>query len=181
VSTDYVFDGEKGAAYTPFDETHPLSVYGESKLAGEKYVQWIMNRFYIIRTSWLYGKGGKNFVSTIQRIAKERPQIRVVNDQIGSPTSAVSLAHAIERLIVTGAYGIYHLTDETERGISWYDFAREIVRLSGFTADVIPISTEEYPLPAKRPKFSVLDTSLIPIVSGYVPADWKEALIAYLE
>lgn len=181
VSTDYVFDGEKRTPYTPFDNTNPISVYGESKLAGEKYVQWIMNRFYIIRTSWLYGKGGKNFVSTILRIAKERPEIRVVHDQTGSPTSTVSLSRAIKRLVETDAYGIYHFTDETGAGISWYDFAKEIVRLSGHDAKVVPIPAVEYPLPARRPRYSVFDASLFPMVTGHEPVSWKDALRDYLD
>ncbi len=182
VSTDYVFDGAKRTPYTPFDPTNPLGVYGASKLAGEKYIEWGLNRFYIIRTSWLYGKGGKNFVSTISRIAKERPVLRVVSDQVGSPTSTVTLARAIRALITTDAYGIHHFTDRTpqERGISWFDFAREIVRLSGSSTDVVPITTEEYPLPAKRPVFSVLDTSLFSLSTGEEPTDWKEALRDYL-
>jgi dTDP-4-dehydrorhamnose reductase len=180
VSTDYVFDGARRTPYTPFDHTNPLGVYGASKLAGERYIEWGLNRFYIIRTSWLYGKGGKNFVSTISRIAKERPVLRVVSDQVGSPTSTVTLARAIRALIATDAYGIHHFTDRTGNGISWYDFAREIVRLSGSSTDIVPIATEEYPLPAKRPSFSVLDTSLFPLFTGEEPTDWKEALRDYL-
>jgi len=180
VSTDYVFDGEKETPYTPFDNTNPISVYGESKLAGERYAEWILSRFYIIRTSWLYGKGGKNFVETIRRIARERPEIRVVDDQRGSPTSTVSLSRAIKSLIETNAYGIHHFTDRTDGGISWFDFAGEIVRVSGLPARVLPIKTEEYPLPARRPKYSVLDLSLFPAAAGFEPVDWKAALRDYL-
>jgi len=180
VSTDYVFDGAKRTPYTPFDQTNPLGVYGASKLAGEKYIEWGLDRFYIIRTSWLYGKGGKNFVSTISRIAKEKPVLRVVADQMGSPTSTVTLSRAIRSLIATDAYGVHHFTDRTAGGISWCDFAREIVALSGYPTDVVPITTEEYPLPAKRPAFSVLDTSLFSLLTGEEPADWKEALRTYL-
>ncbi len=180
ISTDYVFDGTKNRPYTPFDNTNPINVYGESKLAGEKYIQWIMNKFYIIRTSWLYGKGGNNFVTTMLRLAKERTEIRVVNDQTGSPTYTVSLSQAIEKLIPTGAHGIYHFTDETQGGISWYDFAKEIVRLSGSRAKIIPITTAEFPRPARRPANSVLDTSLYSLVTGHGTKDWKEALKEYL-
>lgn len=180
ISTDYVFDGKKGAPYTPFDNTDPINTYGESKLAGEKYMQWIMNRFYILRTSWLYGRGGNNFVSTITRVAKERPEISVVYDQVGSPTSTVTISHAIERLIETGAYGIYHFTDRTDGGISWHDFAKEIVRLSGLNAKVLPITTSEFPRPAKRPGYSALDTMLFSEVVGYSPRDWKDSLKEYL-
>jgi dTDP-4-dehydrorhamnose reductase len=180
ISTDYVFDGEKESPYTPFDNTNPINTYGESKLAGEKYIQWIMNAFYIVRTSWLYGKAGNNFVSTILRLAKDNPEIRVVHDQRGSPTSTVTLSHGIRDLIRSGAYGIYHYTDETGGGISWYEFAGEIIRTSGFATKVIPITTEDFPRPAKRPRASVLDTSLFRMVSGHHPKNWKDALRDYL-
>ncbi|MBI4686186.1 MAG: dTDP-4-dehydrorhamnose reductase [Nitrospirae bacterium] len=176
ISTDYVFDGEGKKPYTPFDNTNPISTYGESKLAGEKYIQWIMDKFYIVRTSWLYGAGGNNFVSTILRIAKERPEIGVVSDQTGSPTHTVSLSRAIEKLIKSGAYGIYHVTDETEGGISWFDFAKEIVSLSGLNTEVAPIPTEQYPTPAKRPKYSVLDMTTTRLAAGINPPSWKEEL-----
>lgn len=180
ISTDYVFDGKKGKPYTPFDNTNPINIYGESKLAGEKYIQWLTNRFYIVRTSWLYGRGGSNFVSTILRIAKEKKVIRVVKDQIGSPTSTVSLSHAIKSLVGSGAYGIHHFTDETNGGISWYDFAKEIIRLSGFKTEVIPVTTDEFPRPAKRPIYAVLDTLSFSEVTGYTPVNWKDALRAFL-
>jgi dTDP-4-dehydrorhamnose reductase len=180
ISTDYVFDGAKSAPYTPFDGTNPINVYGESKLAGEKYIQWIMNEFYIVRTSWLYGRHGKNFVATILRLANERQELKVVDDQRGSPTSTVSLAVAVRALLETGAYGIYHFTDETKGGISWFDFAEEIIRMSGLRTRVLPIPTSEFPLPAKRPVNSVLDTSVVTAVTGYAPVDWKEALKEYL-
>ena len=180
ISTDYVFDGEKECPYTPFDNTNPINTYGESKLAGEKYIQWIMNAFYIVRTSWLYGKGGNNFVSTILRLAQEKPEIRVVHDQKGSPTSTVTLAHGIRDLIRTGAYGIYHYTDETAGGISWFEFAGEIIRASGYAPQIVPVTTEEFPRPAKRPRTSVLDTSLFSAVSGHSPKNWKDALRNYL-
>ncbi len=180
ISTDYVFDGTKSRPYTPFDNTNPINVYGESKLAGERYIEWIMNRFYIIRTSWLYGKAGNNFVATILRLVKEKPEIRVVRDQRGSPTNTVSLSHAIKKIISTGAYGIYHFTDKTEDGISWFDFAEEVVRMSGCKTKVIPITTAEFPRPARRPKNSVLDTALFSLATGLEPRDWKEALKEYL-
>jgi len=179
ISTDYVFDGEKKIPYTPFDHTNPINTYGESKLAGEKYIEWAMTRFYIIRTSWLYGKAGNNFVSTILRLSKEKQQLRVVDDQRGSPTSTMSLARGIAAIISTGAYGIHHFTDETDGGISWYDFAKEIVRLSGSPAAVIPVTSDAFPRPARRPPHSVLDTSLFILATGQRPTDWKEALRNY--
>ena len=180
ISTDYVFDGTKATPYTPFDNTNPINAYGESKLAGEKYIQWIMNKFYIVRTSWLYGKNGSNFVSTILRLAREKQKLEVVNDQRGSPTSTLSLSRGINKLIESGAYGIYHFTDDTGGGISWYDFAGEIIRQSGSRTGVLPTTTDRFPRPAKRPSNSVLDISLFAAVTGYHPVPWKGALEEYL-
>jgi len=176
ISTDYVFDGTKAAAYTPFDNTNPINAYGESKLAGEKYIEWITNKFYIVRTSWLYGRAGNNFVSTILKLAKERQELEVVEDQKGSPTSTLSLSRGINELIDSGAFGIYHFTDDTDGGISWYDFAKEIVRLSGCKTGVVPTTSDRFPRPAKRPPNSVLDISLFSAVTGFSPVQWKEAL-----
>lgn len=181
ISTDYVFDGKKQTPYTPFDNTNPINVYGESKLAGERYIEWITNRFYIIRTSWLYGRGGNNFVSTMLRLAKEKTEIPVVKDQAGSPTSTVSLSRAIDALIKTGAYGIYHFTDETGGGISWHDFALEIMGLSGLKTKVVPITADEFPRPAKRPEYSVLDTETFSMATGYYPKNWRDSLRDYLK
>jgi dTDP-4-dehydrorhamnose reductase len=180
ISTDYVFNGEKDRPYTPFDNTDPINTYGASKLAGERFIQWIMNAFYIVRTSWLYGEGGNNFVSTIMRIALERPEIRVVHDQRGSPTSTMTLSLALQGLIETRAYGIYHVTDTTDGGISWYEFAGEIVRSSGLSARIIPITTEEFPRPARRPRYSVLDVSIFSLVTGDPLPDWRNALRDFL-
>jgi len=159
ISTDYVFNGEKKGPYKPDDKTDPINAYGASKLAGEKAIQKTWDKHYIVRTSWLYGENGKNFVNTILELAKKQDEIRVVDDQIGSPTWTVSLGRVIAKLIQTGKYGTYHVTDETEGGISWFRFAREIVRLAGSEAKVTPIKTEDMPRPAKRPRNSVLDVT----------------------
>jgi dTDP-4-dehydrorhamnose reductase len=180
VSTDYVFDGEKRRPYTPFDNPNPINVYGESKLAGEKYIQWITNKFYIIRTSWLYGKGGSNFVSSILKKAKEQPSIRVIKDQIGSPTHTVSLSNSIKRLIESGAYGIYHVTDDSEGGISWFDFASEIISLSGLNTKVVPITTDEFPTPARRPRYSVLDTQMTRLAVKVNLPIWRDELERFI-
>jgi dTDP-4-dehydrorhamnose reductase len=161
ISTDYVFDGTKECAYTPDDSPNPINAYGKSKLAGEKYIQSIWKKFYIIRTSWLYGKYGKNFVRTVLNQAKKQGALKVVDDQVGSPTWTVTLANAIARIIETEKYGIYHVTDSTEKGISWYAFAKEILRLYNIDTEVIPIKTEDFPRLANRPKNSVLDLTLI--------------------
>ena len=180
ISTDYVFDGTKKGPYLPDDLPHPINTYGRSKLAGENHVREILNKFYIVRTSWLYGKHGKNFVYTILDLAKKKKELRVVDDQVGSPTWTVTLCRAIEKLIATKKYGVYHATDRTENGISWYEFAREIVRLSGFKTGVIPRKAKEIPHPAQRPKNSLLDTTTVEFVVGENLPPWKNSLEKFL-
>ncbi|MBF0565221.1 MAG: dTDP-4-dehydrorhamnose reductase [Nitrospirae bacterium] len=180
ISTDYVFDGLKDSPYTPFDCPKPVNFYGESKLAGEKYLQWAAKRFYIIRTSWLYGHHGPNFVKTILRLASNSSELRVVDDQRGSPTWTVSLSYGIKAVIESGKPGIYHITDETDGTLTWYGFASEIVRQAGLNSRVIPISTSEYPTPAKRPRYSVLDMSSTCLSTGFKPVKWQEALERYV-
>src|SRR5262249_5263679 len=153
VSTDYVFDGEQQRPYTTWDLTRPLSVYGKSKRAGEKAVQRHLSRFYIVRTSWLYGPYGRNFVDTIRGMAEERNVLRVVSDQYGTPTCTLSLSELIADLILTDRWGIYHATDG---GVTnWFEFARAIVKDKN--VEVQPIETKDMPRPATRPKYSVLD------------------------
>ena len=166
ISTDYVFDGRKGRPYTPFDNTNPLSVYGESKLAGEKYIQWISDKFYIVRTSGLYGRGNNNFVLTILKLAREHSSIKVVTDQIGSPTSTVSLSAGIKKLIESGNFGIYHIADDSGNGISWFDYAMEIISAAGIKAEIVPVTSDEFPRPARRPAYSVLDTEIMRLATG---------------
>jgi dTDP-4-dehydrorhamnose reductase len=180
VSSDYVFDGEQKQPYNPWDATRPLSIYGKSKLAGEKAVQRHLTRFYIVRTSWLYGPNGKNFVDTILSAAEQGKPLRVVSDQIGTPTCTLSLSETLADLIVTGRWGVYHASDD---GVTnWCDFAREIVKLSGHkSVDVIPIETKDMPRPATRPKYSVMDkTTLINTIGRELPA-WQESLHHYLQ
>jgi dTDP-4-dehydrorhamnose reductase len=180
ISTDYVFDGKKNKPYTPFDATNPLNIYGESKLAGEKYIQWILNKFYIVRTSGLYGIGANNFVLTILRLAKEQQTVKVVTDQICSPTSALNLSIGIKKLIESGSFGIYHITDDSGDGISWFNYAREIVSMAGIRADIIPVTSEEFPKPAKRPAYSVLDTEITRLAVNYTPEKREVALKKFL-
>lgn len=180
VSSDYVFDGEQNQPYTTWDATRPLSVYGKSKLAGEKAVQRHLKRFYIVRTSWLYGPNGKNFVDTILSMAEQGKPLRVVSDQIGTPTCTLSLSEVIADLIVTERWGVYHASDD---GIaSWFEFARAIVRHGGYAkTDVVPIETKDMPRPATRPKYSVMDkTTLISTIGRELPS-WEESLKHYLE
>ncbi len=176
-SSDYVFDGEQNQPYTPWDATRPLSIYGKSKLAGEKAVQRHLQRFYIVRTSWLYGPNGKNFVDTISSMADDRKTLRVVSDQFGSPTCTLSLSETVADLITTGRWGVYHGTDD---GVTnWYEFAREILR--GRDNEIIPIATSEMPRPATRPKYSVLDkTTLVSTIGRELPP-WQESLKTYLQ
>ena len=155
-STDYVFDGQQSRPYHEFDRPNPLSVYGQSKLAGEEEVQRGNPRHFIIRTAWLYHIVGKNFPQTICRLANQE-QVRVVNDQFGSPTFAPHLAQAVSRLIETESYGTYHLAGSG--GTSWYDFTKVLYHARGIRTAVVPITSVEYPVPAPRPSYAVL-TSL---------------------
>ena len=176
VSSDYVFDGEQKQPYTTWDKTRPLSIYGKSKLAGEEAIQRHLNRFYIVRTSWLYGPHGSNFVDTINRMAGERKQLRVVSDQVGTPTCTLTLSEVIADLIVTNRWGVYHATDE---GVTnWWEFAVEIVK--GKDVEVVPIETKDFPRPATRPKYSVLDKTTLISTIGRELTPWQEALQRYL-
>lgn len=182
ISTDYIFNGQKETAYLPDDPPDPLNFYGRSKLAGENHIRQLCNTYYIIRTSWLYGKQGQNFVRTILRLADSSPEVRVVNDQFGLPTWTVTLSHIIAELITTKRYGIYHASDDTHnKGISWFQFAQEIIFQSHRTTAIIPITSDQYPCLARRPKNSVLDLSLIKsCLTRPIPC-WKESLALFLK
>lgn len=181
VSTDYVFDGTANAPYKTTDQTCPISIYGKSKLAGEIAVAKNCRNHYIVRTSWLYGPFGRNFVDTIYKLAGEKGQLKVVADQLGSPTSTATLSQMIAELIeCDNAYGVYHATDD---GItSWYEFAREIVKdltFNGNSICVIPIDTCDMPRPAPRPAYSALDKSALVAVLGRPLVSWQDALAKY--
>lgn len=178
ISTDYVFSGDTDKPYTEFDEPAPQGIYGKSKLAGEQFVKQFADKFFIIRTAWLYGDG-KNFVKTMLRLSETNDKVRVVSDQYGSPTSTKELAKIIDKLLWTENYGTYHGT--CEESCSWADFAREIFRLAGKNTKVEYITTAEYPTPAKRPAYSVLDKFMLRLTIGYEPADWKSAIAEYIE
>ena len=183
-STDYVFDGSRGSAYLETDITNPLGTYGKSKLAGEEAIRNAVNRHIIIRTAWVYGNGGKgNFVKTMLRLGKEREEIRVVADQIGSPTWTGDLAAAVSQIIPQIKPEIFGTYQYTNSGVcSWYDFAIAIfeeAKKLGFPLKVqrvIPITTAEYPTPAKRPAFSVLSTVKISALLGTYPPHWRQGL-----
>lgn len=183
ISTDYVFGGEKREPYTEEDLPFPLSVYGNSKLSGENFVRSHLSRYYIVRTSGLYGKGGSrakkgNFVETMVRLSKEKKEIRVVKDQILTPTYTYDLAKSLKDLLTTEKFGLYHITNEGS--CSWYEFAKKIFEILSINLDLIPISSEEYGAPAKRPSYSVLSCAKL-YSTGITPLPpWEDALERYL-
>lgn len=180
VSTDYVFDGAAERPYREDDTPNPLSVYGRSKLQGEQYLQSLLDRYFVVRSSWLYGPRGKNFVSTIVKIASERDELQVVSDQRGSPTYTLHLALKLAQLLRSVAYGIYHVTGAGN--CSWFEFARAILKLGGFDeVRVVPISTEESGRKAPRPRNSVLENRrLLESQMERLPR-WEEGLAQYLQ
>ena len=178
VSTDYVFRGEGNKPLDESERVDPKSVYGKTKALGEEYVKNFCHRYFIVRTAWLYGYAGKNFVKTIVNAGKKFGKLEVVNDQLGNPTNAEDLAHHILQLAVSHDYGVYHCTGE---GIcSWYDFASEIIRLSGVDATVAPCTSAEYsakhPAAADRPAWSALENRMLACTVGNHMRDWKVAL-----
>jgi dTDP-4-dehydrorhamnose reductase len=172
VSTNYVFDGESGRPYEPFDTPNPISVYGRTKLAGEGYVRQLTNRWYVVRSAGVYGRG-HNFVRTMLRLGVERDVLKVKDDELISPTYAADLAEGIAELIEGGHYGLYHLTNSGS--CSWYEFAKEIFELAGVEVEVVPVPGSEYPLPAARPA----NGALSPLGSPKL-RHWREALEDYL-
>ena len=182
ISTDYVFDGQ---GTTPWDpdckDYRPLNVYGESKLKGELAVAAGLDRYYIVRIAWVFGLSGKNFIRTMLQVGSTHPQVRVVNDQIGTPTYTLDLSRLLVDMIGTEKYGYYHATNEGGY-ISWYDFACEIYRQAGMATQVIPVTTQEYGISkAARPFNSRLDRTKL-VREGFTPLpDWKDALGRYLK
>ena len=177
ISTDYVFDGKNNNGYVESDTTGPLNVYGESKLAGEIAAMEVNPNAIIIRTSWVYSAYGNNFVKTMMRLMKERDSINVVNDQIGKPTYAADLAGAIFHIIFSGDHivpGIFHYANHGV--ISWYEFASEIKRIGEYDCVVNPIPSSAYPVPAKRPDFSILITDKITSTYGITIPQWDDSL-----
>ena len=187
ISTDYVFDGTKESAYTEEDPPNPLGVYGKSKYEGEKYIQRTIPQYFIIRTSWLYGKNGNNFVYTMLRLFKERDSVKVVSDQYGSPTYTIDLANLIFKIvnIKSNDFGIYHFTNEGRT--TWYQFAKRIYDLSinfnllNKNVKIIPVTTKEYPVNAKRPKYSYLSKEKIKNKLGINIRNWENALSEFIE
>jgi dTDP-4-dehydrorhamnose reductase len=185
ISTDYVFDGEgiKDAAgnnrpYIEFDEPNPQTVYGKTKLEGERFVRSITPYHFILRTAWLYGEGN-NFVRTMLKLAKENDAVNVVNDQYGSPTSTRELARTILAVMDTDNYGVFHATCEGQ--CTWYEFTQEIFRLKGIKTKIQPVTSEEFPRPAKRPKYSVLDNYMFRLTTKHWLNNWKDEIKTYLK
>ena len=178
MSTDYVFDGTKNEPYDEWDKTNPINRYGVSKLLGEQFVSSLTNRFYIVRTSWLYGKKGKNFVDTICRLLMEKKELDVVDDQTGSPTYTFDLARKLRDLIGKG-YGTYHVTNSSH--CSWYEFASEIAAIKGSGTRLNPVTSAKFGLRAQRPAFSVLNSTMMKLEGLDEPRAWREALRDYLD
>jgi len=183
ISTDYIFDGKKGKPYLEDDTPNPLNIYGKSKLKGEQYIKETMEDFLIVRTEWLYGKKGNNFVSTIMKLAEIEKELKVVDDQIGSPTYTKDLAHAIGILLEHNLKGVYHVTN---RGTcSWYQFALKMLELARIEdVKVNPISSSHldgYNRPAERPAYSALNCSKFEKETGLTLRPWEDALAEYFE
>lgn len=182
ISTDYVFDGQGTTPWSPDCKDYkPLNVYGQTKLEGELAVSSILDKYFIVRIAWVFGLNGKNFIKTMINVGKSHDEVRVVNDQIGTPTYTLDLSRLLVDMIETEKYGYYHVTNEGGY-ISWYDFTKEIYKQYGLDTKVIPVTTEEYGLSkAKRPFNSRLDKSKL-IENGFTPLPtWQDALRRYLE
>jgi len=179
ISTDYVFDGTKQTPYLETDVPHPLSVYGRSKLAGENHVAELLEQYIIIRSSWLYGSSGNNFIATILRLAHKQKELQVVNDQRGSPTWTRDLSLAIKALIDSNGRGMYHVSNQGS--CTWYDYARAIVTRAGLDVRVSPVTTAALKRPAPRPANSMLDCSRFIRETGMGLRPWEDALEEYLQ
>lgn len=179
ISTDYVFPGVGENAYEVDDEKNPLSVYGKTKLGGEEVVKEILNKYFIVRISWVFGLNGNNFVRTMLKIGKDRDTVNVVNDQIGSPTYTADLAPILCDMVVTDKYGEYHATNEGY--CSWSEFAQEIFDLAGYKTKVNPIPTSEYPTKAVRPFNSRMSKKSLDSAGFKRLPDWHDALKRYMK
>ncbi|QGG58935.1 dTDP-4-dehydrorhamnose reductase [Paenibacillus sp. B01] len=174
VSTDYVFDGQAERPYEEYDLPNPKTVYGKSKLAGEQLVQSLHDRWFIVRTSWVYGKHGANFVKTMLKLGAEKDRLSIVSDQFGSPTYTKDLAALLLELARSEAYGIYHASNTGS--CSWHEFAQAIFEEAGLKAQADPCTTEEFPRPAPRPKFSIMDHGAIRSNGFNDLPHWRQSL-----
>ncbi|RKN82177.1 dTDP-4-dehydrorhamnose reductase [Paenibacillus ginsengarvi] len=179
LSTDYVFDGLAKEPYNEFDNTNPQNIYGKSKRAGELLVQSLSSKFFIVRTSWIFGLQGSNFVKTMINISSRENTVRVVNDQIGSPTYTVDLVRFLAQLIITNKYGIYHVSNTGN--CSWYELACAIFEELGISIEVEPCTTDDFPKLAPRPKYSVMDHSFVRINGFEELPHWRTALRSFIQ
>lgn len=179
VSTDYVFDGAKGEPYTEFDSPNPLNPYGASKLAGEQAVTELCPKHYVVRTSWLFAPRGKNFPTSILKAAESRKELKVVADQVGSPTYAKDLAEFLASLAGSPLYGLYHFTNAGS--CSWYEFAKYLIEAAGMTElEVVPIRSEDWPTPTRRPSYSVLRRYKLELLGRDAARPWHEAAAEFV-
>ena len=178
ISTDYVFDGTKASEYVETDIPNPINVYGASKLKGEQYVQQLLEKFYIVRISWVFGINGNNFIKTMQRLGNEHDELNIIHDQVGSPTYTAHLAPLLVDMIETDQYGIYHATNEGY--CSWYEFADEIFKQSQLDVMLHPITTDQYKTKAKRPLNSKMSKQKLSDYGFHRLPTWQEALKNYL-
>lgn len=179
ISTDYVFDGTKEGEYVETDLPNPINVYGASKLKGEQYVQTLLEKYYIVRISWVFGVNGNNFIKTMRRLGSERDELNIINDQVGSPTYTADLAPLLVDMMETDKYGIYHATNEET--CSWYEFANEIFKQSGIEVKTNPITTDQYPTAAKRPMNSRMSKAKLKANGFNLLPNWQAALSNYLK
>ena len=179
ISTDYVFDGTKEGEYVETDLPNPINVYGASKLKGEQYVQTLLEKYYIVRISWVFGVNGNNFIKTMRRLGSERDELNIIDDQVGSPTYTADLAPLLVDMMETDKYGIYHATNEET--CSWYEFANEIFKQSGIEVKTNPITTDQYPTAAKRPMNSRMSKAKLKANGFNLLPTWQEALAHYLK
>ncbi|MGM0368111.1 MAG: dTDP-4-dehydrorhamnose reductase [Actinomycetota bacterium] len=178
ISSDYVFDGAKGRPYVETDAPNPLSVYGDSKYQAEKIIKGLLDNYYILRTTGIYSKYGKNFVDTVIKAGRQKEELNIVNDQICTPTYSLDLAECIYSLLDLGKYGIYHTTNNG--GCSWYDFTAEIFKILQINTQLLPIESSRLGRKAKRPAFSVLENRNLESNHIYFFRHWREALKEYL-
>ena len=178
ISTDYVFDGTKDGGYKEEDTPNPINVYGQTKYEGELYVQELLEKYYIVRISWVFGENGNNFIDTMLRLAKEMDSLNVINDQVGSPTYTKDLSRLLVDMVETDKYGIYHATNEEY--CTWYEFAKEIFKISKIDIEVNPINTSQYSTKAARPLNSKLNKDKLTNNGFNKLTTWKESLKEYI-
>lgn len=178
ISTDYVFDGSSNKSWGIYDRRNPINAYGRSKYLGERFLETIAPKYFLVRTSWLFGEHGPNFIETILKLAGERESLTVVDDQWGCPTYTKDLSRALADLLASECYGVYHITNQG--ATTWYHFAREILATAGVNTPVKPVTSAEFPRPAKRPACSVLDPFPLEETLGYLLPPWPDALGRYL-